>query len=346
MKKLILLAVLLLSAQIYSQVTIEYSSGEAETITGTGSYTLKVYSESKGNSILNNSPKIADIPKGDKFYILEDLGNEYLISYNNQVGYVLASSVIIDGKFYQNKELEDKGLEDKEYGYVNRPLNLYKESMSYGFDNVSKQLSKLYKGDKVYILDKVGKEYKVSYNGQIGYLEISGIQDGKEYDNQKKQSRLAIEAEGRKIKEEAEERRLKAERKAREERIALSKFPLGKVEVKSSSPNSAGGVDVTFTYLNTSKKTIKYLHWTGHHFNAVNDPVMCTINRTSISRGKDTGPVEPWQEGGGIWSALIYNYSAREIKISRIRIEYIDGTARTIIGKELMNIGLSKDQIK
>lgn len=73
---------------------------------------------------------------------------------------------------------------------------------------------------------------------------------------------------------------------------------------------------------------------------------MCTINRTSISRGKDTGPIKPWKKGGGRWSTVIYNYSTREIKISRIRIEYMDGTARTIVGRELMNIGLSKDQIK
>lgn len=106
---------------------------------------------------------------------------------------------------------------------------------------------------------------------------------------------------------------------------------LGKVidiySLNLSSPNSAAGCDVELYYTNNSPKTIKYLIWRGTIYNAVNDPVFCEIRNTSSFSGKDTGPIESGRNGGGIWENVIYNYSAKEIRLNSIHIDYMDGSS-------------------
>ena len=100
------------------------------------------------------------------------------------------------------------------------------------------------------------------------------------------------------------------------------------------SPNSAGGCDYELTYINNSNKTIKYLTWNGATYNAVNDRVACTIRSTSTFSGKDTGPVNPGARGGGVWDCIIYNWSARELRLTGISIIYMDGSSATISGAD------------
>ena len=57
--------------------------------------------------------------------------------------------------------------------------------------------------------------------------------------------------------------------------------------------NSVGGVNVTIDYCNNSGKTIKYITWYMTPYNAVGDPVRCSIRGYSQVSGKTTGPVEP-----------------------------------------------------
>lgn len=99
------------------------------------------------------------------------------------------------------------------------------------------------------------------------------------------------------------------------------------------SPNSAAGCDYVLRYTNTGKKTIKYLNWSGTTYNAVNDKVYCTIRHTCAFNGKDTGPVEPGQTSGGVWEAIIYNWSATELRLNSIVITYMDGSSVSIPGK-------------
>lgn len=96
------------------------------------------------------------------------------------------------------------------------------------------------------------------------------------------------------------------------------------------SPNSAGGCEYNFAYWNLSKKTIKYGRWEGYVYNAVEDRVICDIKRTSLVRGKDTGPYEPFSLCGGTWGPIIYNYSALYVLITNINITYMDGTSYSI----------------
>lgn len=95
-------------------------------------------------------------------------------------------------------------------------------------------------------------------------------------------------------------------------------------------PNSVGGCDYNFEFTNNSSKTIKYLYWTGTAYNAVNDPVYCEIRRKATFSGKDTGPIEQGESGGGCWDCIIYNYSADYIRLLKIEIIYMDGSSINI----------------
>ena len=103
-------------------------------------------------------------------------------------------------------------------------------------------------------------------------------------------------------------------------------------------PNSVGGCDYNFEYTNISPKTIKYLYWTGTAYNAVDDPVYCDVRNRSTLSGKDTGPVEQGESGGGYWDCVIYNYSAAYVKLSQVQIIYMDGSSLTISGDDIARI--------
>lgn len=98
------------------------------------------------------------------------------------------------------------------------------------------------------------------------------------------------------------------------------------------TPNSAAGCDFVLNYTNMGKKTIKYLNWSGTTYNAVNDKVYCSIRNTCSFSGRDTGPIEPGEKGGGSWEAIIYNWSAKELRLNSIVITYMDGSNITIPG--------------
>ena len=95
-------------------------------------------------------------------------------------------------------------------------------------------------------------------------------------------------------------------------------------------PNSVGGCDYYLKYTNNSSKTIKYLYWTGITYNAVDDPVSCEIRRTSTFSGKNTGPIASGESGGGYWDCIVYNYSADYMRLTQIRIIYMDGSSINI----------------
>ena len=85
-----------------------------------------------------------------------------------------------------------------------------------------------------------------------------------------------------------------------------------------------------FVYKNKSKKTIKYLSWTCSFYNAVHDKVACDIRGYTSFTGKDTGPVEPGEEGGGIWECVIYDWAADYMKVESVSIIYMDGSTTSI----------------
>lgn len=105
-----------------------------------------------------------------------------------------------------------------------------------------------------------------------------------------------------------------------------------------TSPNSAGGCDYDFEFTNMSNKTIKYLFWYGNVYNAVGDKVACTIRNSYSFSGKDTGPYPEKAIGGGEWDCIIYNWSAKEMRLSKITINYMDGSSASLSAKDIANI--------
>lgn len=113
------------------------------------------------------------------------------------------------------------------------------------------------------------------------------------------------------------------------------------IKIKSAylgRPNSASGVDAYFYYKNVSDKTIKYLVWTGYPMNAVGDRVSCEIRDYADYRGKDTGPIKPGKSSGGVWSCAWYNSTAKKLILTKIDIEYMDGSTFSINESEIQYI--------
>lgn len=106
-------------------------------------------------------------------------------------------------------------------------------------------------------------------------------------------------------------------------------------DARLCSPNSVGGCDYRFEYINKSRKSIKYLYWEGTFYNAVNDVVYCDIRRYCNFIGKDTGPVAHGARGGGVWDCVIYNHSADTLKLNKVRIIYLDGSTTTIAASDI-----------
>lgn len=102
-----------------------------------------------------------------------------------------------------------------------------------------------------------------------------------------------------------------------------------------SAPNSAGGVDAIVRYINISSKTIKYFQWRGKAINAVGDVVESEIGLRTSFGGKDTGPIEPHQSGGGTWDCVIYNNTAKKLILTEVTITYMDGTVLRVPQEEI-----------
>ena len=150
----------------------------------------------------------------------------------------------------------------------------------------------------------------------------------------KKDSLDAIQA----AEDQKEALRLDSIRKAN--RIDKVKHSIKIIKAYLSSPNSAGGVDAHLVWKNVSKKTIKYLNWSGYPINAVGDPVSCEIRGISESGGKVTGPIKPGTTYGygKYWECVWYNYSAKKLILTGIDIEYMDGSTMRINQNELKYI--------
>lgn len=146
--------------------------------------------------------------------------------------------------------------------------------------------------------------------------------------------------------------RIAAEAKAAEERekAEAAKTAADKIHgiiqvhyAKIININSAGGVKVQIAWTNKSPKTIKYITFIAEPYNAVGDRVRCEIKNNDSAWLQVTGPVETgggseYYSGywyGSIWENVWYNSTAKTIKITKIEIEYMDGSKEEIKGENL-----------
>lgn len=102
-----------------------------------------------------------------------------------------------------------------------------------------------------------------------------------------------------------------------------------------SGPDSAGGVSVKGTLVNTSSNTIKYIVLRFIPYNAVNDPVQCSIKSVSEYGLQCTGPIPPNSSYAFFGENMWYNHSITSIRVSQVEIQYMDGTSETIPGSQI-----------
>jgi hypothetical protein len=142
--------------------------------------------------------------------------------------------------------------------------------------------------------------------------------------------------EAQKYITEIKEKKALEEKKAFEEANKTKQDKLRNIirvkSVKISEPNSAGGVDLYINWVNNSEKTVKYATFTCGLYNAVNDPINCSIRNHNSFVGNATGPIK---KGSGSmagygWENAWYNFSAKYAVIQSIHIEYVDGSVENI----------------
>ena len=120
--------------------------------------------------------------------------------------------------------------------------------------------------------------------------------------------------------------------------------PLYIIELKTSYPNTAGGVDLIAEVINTSNKAIKYITFTGYPINSVNDRCYCNIRKYSTVSPKGVGPIPPNDTGAYFFENLWYDGTISEYVPISIHIQYMDGSIKTIMKSEIESlIDISKE---
>jgi hypothetical protein len=136
-----------------------------------------------------------------------------------------------------------------------------------------------------------------------------------------------------------------AEKRKRDiETIREQGVPIAITEIYKSRPNSVGGIDVDFEFYNSSYRTFKYLEFTITPYNQVGDIASSETNGRSTVTVKGVGPMKPSVEFGiydyhffsfeNIW----YNHTINCVKLSEVKITYMDSTEESITGELLSAI--------
>lgn len=138
--------------------------------------------------------------------------------------------------------------------------------------------------------------------------------------------------------EKAQAESLSIEREKK--RIKDLKKTIQIINVYPSKPNSAGGVDAHTVWKNTSNKVVKYISFEWDPYNAVGDVVGCSIRGYRRTGGKVTGPINPGQTYGYgyYWDCMWYNNTIKKLKLTKIEIDYMDGTTKTIETSDIEHV--------
>lgn len=115
--------------------------------------------------------------------------------------------------------------------------------------------------------------------------------------------------------------------------LARKEFPNGYVRYWGWSSNGIGGLEPYFSYMNTNKKTIKYLTFYVSFYNAVGDICRNEINGNTLAVCKCVGPIKFGEKASYSWenSPVFYNSVAHEAKIKKIVIQYMDNSKAVLI---------------
>lgn len=145
-----------------------------------------------------------------------------------------------------------------------------------------------------------------------------------------------VEKERLKAAKEAEEEKLKKALFARAEK---HKLPVIFDNVYTSSPNSAGGVEVTFIIYPLSEIPIKYIKLNMQAYNSVNDLVTSDIDGKKTKALRMVGPMKRDYSieifgFENVW----YNHTIRCSEITHVEVILMDKSSKTYSGKELDNL--------
>ncbi len=109
----------------------------------------------------------------------------------------------------------------------------------------------------------------------------------------------------------------------------------------SFRPNTAGGIDWNVEFINTSKKTIKYITFWTTAYDRVGTRMPDLVGSGSTKSLRYTGPVDAGFTNTYKWSVLVpksptmwtnvwYNHSISCTTIDKVEIEYMDGKKVTV----------------
>lgn len=90
------------------------------------------------------------------------------------------------------------------------------------------------------------------------------------------------------------------------------------------------GTSARITVYNPTNKTIKYLWFNFIGYNPVGDRVVDRVNGTSIITKKGVGPIAKGETGTYEFEYLWFTDIVETAKISSIKVQYMDGTIKTI----------------
>jgi hypothetical protein len=106
------------------------------------------------------------------------------------------------------------------------------------------------------------------------------------------------------------------------------------------------GTGIKFSFLNPTKKVIKYITINFQGYNAVDDPVGKTLTKRCV------GPIEPDETGTYEFDYAWFTDVVEYAKIKSILVQYKDGTSKTIsnpksimFGSDLQNFFYSSDPV-
>lgn len=134
----------------------------------------------------------------------------------------------------------------------------------------------------------------------------------------------------------------------------LKHAPAFLLNVDSWSINSAGGIEVYYSVVNTTVKRIKYIYVNSYFLNSVGDVCRGDFGDRYMKH-RLIGPIGPRPSLGEDWDSVVKKLSecsgdysfdtptfycsvADRMVVSSIKVQYFDGTVKTYTGKQLDNI--------
>lgn len=227
-------------------------------------------------------------------------------------------------------ELNNSKINDSEItGTIKSETYLLKEPHTF-----SEKLLILEVASEVKIIDYSDFYFKIYFGSQIGYINGSNVKGNHSFD-------AYIEMEKQKTLDKISiiEKKFEEEKKYNDTNGSKEKEAIIIEGIRVPISNSAGGIDFIIQWrFNDISKTIKYIYFTVIPYNDVGDIQTGSIGRHSSFTGKETGPIKArdWINESR-WGNAWYNGTITCVKITKVRVVYMDGSTYTYI-KELHKI--------